>query len=191
MTACQLQLTLSVMPKTRTDVPRDDKVTAILDMAEKHLKERGYNSLSVAAVARELGIAHNAIYWYFPSKDELIVATFEHMVQKLLSRKPKGEKDLIEMVLWFVDNLAELYPLRASMHEQAQRSKTIQAYLDDLNERLRNLLRHVLESLVPPDELEIAVTSLIATVQGAYLWAGPTERRRLVRYTLEKLTGQR
>ncbi len=179
------------MPRTRSDVERDAKVAEILTVAERHLKEGGYNALSVAAVARELGIAHNAIYWYFPSKDDLIVATFEHMVQKLLARKPKGGKDVIEMVLWFVDNLAELYPLRASMHEQAQRSATIARYLDELNARLRGMARHVVEPLVPAAELEIAATTLIATMQGAYLTADPKERRRLVRYALEKLIGER
>ena len=176
------------MPKTRSELERDQKVTEILEVAERHLKEGGYNALSVAAVARELGIAHNAIYWYFPSKDDLIVATFEHMVQKLLARKPKGKKNVVDTVMWFVDNLAELYPLRASMYEQAQRSKTIQTYLTELNERLRGMARHLLESLVPPDELGIATTTLVATVQGAYLWADRNERRELIRYTLEKLT---
>ena len=179
------------MPKTRTELERDQKVIQILDAAERHLKQGGYNALSVAALARELGIAHNAIYWYFPSKDDLIVATFEHMVQKLLARKPKGKKSLIDMVLWFVDNLAELYPLRASMHEQAQRSETIARYLADLNERLKNMAQHALEPLVAADELDIATTTLVATVQGAYLWADPTERRRIVRYSVEKLTGGR
>lgn len=179
------------MPKTRAEVGRDAKVAEILEVAERHLKAEGYNALSVAAVARELGVAHNAIYWYFPTKDDLIVATFEAMVMKLLARKPKSDKSLVDMVLWFVDNLAELYPLRASMHEQARRSETIARYLDALNERLRGLARHALEPLVPADELDIATTTMIATVQGAYLLAEPKERRELVRYVLEKLTTAR
>lgn len=179
------------MPKTRTGVERDAKVTEILEGAERQLKEGGYNALSVAGLARELGVAHNAIYWYFPSKDDLIVATFEHMVQKLLARKRKTGKKGVDVVLWFVDNLAELYPLRASMHEQAQRSETIARYLNELNERLRSLVRHFLEPLVPEDELELATTTLVATVQGAYLGADPKERRRLIVYALEKLTGER
>ncbi len=179
------------MPKTRTQLARDEKVAQILDVAERHLREAGYNGLSVPAIARELGIAHNAIYWYFPSKDDLMVAAFEHMVQKLLARKPKQSRTVVDTVLWFVDNLAELYPLRASMHEQAARSETIARYLRDLNERLRGLARHVLEPLVPREELEIATSTLIATVQGAYLSADQDERGRLVRYALEKLTAER
>jgi len=47
----------------------------ILALAQARLREGGYEALSVAALARELGLAQNAIYWYFPSKDHLFVAT--------------------------------------------------------------------------------------------------------------------
>ena len=177
------------MPKTRREVDRDRKVEEILEAAERSLLEGGYNALSVPALARELGLAHNAIYWYFPSKDELVVATFERMVHKLFTKKPKGE-GLVDTVLWFVDHLAELYPLRASMSEQARRSEVLERYLADLNDRLRNLARHVLEPHVPEDELDVAASTFIATVQGSYL-AGmrPKQRREMVRFALDKITG--
>ena len=176
------------MPKTRSDVDRTAKVTEILDAAESHLRAGGYNSLSVAALARELGLAHNAIYWYFPSKDHLIVATFDHMVHKLLANKPATGKDVVAKVMWFVEQLGELYPLRASMHEQAQRSKVIGDYLDDLNNRLRSMTMHALEPYVDADDLTLAAASFSATVQGAFL-AGthPKERKRVIRFALESL----
>jgi AcrR family transcriptional regulator len=180
------------MPKTRSEVDRTDKMTEILDAAERRLRAGGYNSLSVAGLARELGIAHNAIYWYFPSKDHLIVATFEHMLHKLLANKPKNGKDVIARVMWFVDQLGELYPLRASMHEQAQRSGVIADYLDDLNQRLRSMAMHALEPHVDAADLELAAASFTATVQGAFL-AGtpPKERRRVIRFALESLIASR
>ncbi|MEA2447967.1 MAG: hypothetical protein QOK47_1604, partial [Actinomycetota bacterium] len=73
------------MPKTRSGVDRDQKMTEILDATERQLRAGGYNAVSVAGIARELGLAHNAIYWYFPSKDHLMVAAFEHIVKKLLA----------------------------------------------------------------------------------------------------------
>ena len=177
------------MPKTRRDVDRDRKIEDILAAAERSLLDGGYNALSVPALARELGLAHNAIYWYFPSKDELVVATFERMVHKLFAKKPKSE-GLVETVLWFVDHLAELYPLRASMSEQARRSEVLDRYLTALNDRLRTLARHVLEAHVPEAELDVAASTFIATVQGSYL-AGmrPKERREMVRFALGKLVG--
>jgi AcrR family transcriptional regulator len=179
------------MPKTRRDLERDEKVTEILDAAERALRAGGYNALSVAAIARELGLAHNAIYWYFPSKDHLMVAAFEHIVHKLLANKPKGGGSVVTRVLWFVEQLGEVYPLRASMHEQAQRSEVIAEYLDDLNTRLRSMTLHVLEPYVPPAELEVAAASFAATVQGAFL-AGlePKERRKVLTFALQKLIGK-
>ncbi|HWL65926.1 MAG TPA: TetR/AcrR family transcriptional regulator [Actinomycetota bacterium] len=178
------------MPKTRTNVDREQKMTEILDLAAHKLRSGGYNAVSVAAIARELGIAHNAIYWYFPSKDHLMVAAFEHIVQNVIARKPKGSGDVVKKVMWFVDQIADFYPLRASMHEQAQSSDVIATYLEDLNERLRRMTSHVLEPYVPSEELDLAVASFTATVQGACL-AGiqPSERRRVLGYALQRLIG--
>jgi AcrR family transcriptional regulator len=178
------------MPKTRTGVDRDQKMTEILDATERQLRAGGYNAVSVAGIARELGLAHNAIYWYFPSKDHLMVAAFEHIVKKLLANKPKGGRSVIDRVMWFVEQLGELYPLRASMHEQAQRSPVIAQYLDHLNDRLRSMTVHVLEPYVDAAELEVAAASFAATVQGAFI-AGiaPKERKRVLTFALEKLIG--
>lgn len=176
------------MPKTRRDVTRDEKVTEILEAAERRLKEGGYSALSVAGLARELGLAHNAIYWYFPSKDHLVVATFEHIVHKLLMNKPNTGHDVVSRILWFVDRLAELYPLRASMHEHARRSDVIAGYLDELNGRLRTMVGNVLSPYVNGPELEVAAATFIATVQGAYLEGlEPQQRRRLLTFALERL----
>src|SRR5687767_12513554 len=99
------------MPKTRNELSRDTKVAEILDRAAARLQEGGLGALSVAALARELGVAHSAIYWYFPTKDHLVVAAFEHLVHGLLRRKPKTSTDVTEKVMWFVDQMGELYPV--------------------------------------------------------------------------------
>ncbi|HYI44144.1 MAG TPA: TetR/AcrR family transcriptional regulator [Actinomycetota bacterium] len=178
------------MPKTRRDIGRDEKVTEILDAAERQLRAGGYNAVSVAGIARELGLAHNAIYWYFPSKDHLMVAAFEHIVHKLLANKPRGSQSVVAKVMWFVEQLGELYPLRASMHEQAQRSPVIAEYLTDLNARLRSMTVNVLRPYIDSEELDVAAASFAATVQGSFL-AGiePKERRKVLTFALEKLIG--
>ena len=176
------------MPKTRTDVTRDFKTGEILELAATRLESHGVAGLSVAALARDLGLAHSAIYWYFPTKDHLVVAAFERLVQRLLKRKPRDTTDVIEKVMWFVDQLGELYPIRAALRDRAQRSEVVAEYLADLNARLRRMVRHVLEAHVPPDELEIATTSFIATVQGAYLEGlMPEQRRQLLTFSLNRL----
>jgi len=180
------------MPKTRRNLSRDEKVAEIVGAAARRLGEGGYNAVSIAGVARELGIAHNAVYWYFPSKDHLVVAAFRHKVHELMARKPKTSGDVVQRVMWFVEQLGKLYPVRASLHAEAGRSPVIAEYLDELSARLRELTRHVLSDYVDEDELDVAAASFIATVQGAFLEGlPPKERRALLTYSLTRLIGGR
>src|ERR1041384_1429373 len=96
------------MPKTRPAESRDDKMNEILTAAEGRLREGGYQALSVAAIARELGLAQNAMYWYFPSKDELFVATMNRMLEQIAARKPAKKVGELERILWFTDQFQAL-----------------------------------------------------------------------------------
>ena len=48
-----------------------DTATAILDVAERLVQQRGFNGFSYADVARELGITKAALHYHFPGKAEL------------------------------------------------------------------------------------------------------------------------
>ena len=178
------------MPRNRAQRDRDDKMGEILEAAERAVRADGFDSLRVSAVARAVGVANNAIYWYFPSRDHLAVATFEHMVTKVLAEKSEAGGDLFDRVTWFVERLAPFYPLRASLHSWGRRSEVVQEYLDDLSTRLRSLIRHVLEPHVDPDELDMATAAFAATIQGAFLDSPSLdETRNVVVFTLKRLIG--
>ncbi|MGW1990473.1 TetR/AcrR family transcriptional regulator [Embleya sp. NPDC001921] len=49
-------------------------VQEILSAAESHIAEHGPHSLSLRAVARSLGMTVQALYHYFPSRDDLVTA---------------------------------------------------------------------------------------------------------------------
>lgn len=46
----------------------------ILDAAERHVAEHGPAALSLRAIARSLGMTVQALYHYFPSRDDLVTA---------------------------------------------------------------------------------------------------------------------
>jgi AcrR family transcriptional regulator len=179
------------VPTTRRDTDRDAKVSEILEATETSLREGGYSAVSVAAIARELGIAHNAIYWYFPSKDHLLVATLKHMIEKMLRKKPKRRQTPVDRIMWFVDQLADLYPIRASIHEHRERSVVIREFLDDFEALLQRMLRNVLSKYIDESEVDVATSAFIATVQGSFLQGVPRpERRRILTFSLERLIGR-
>lgn len=55
------------------EAPTDRSPTAarILDVAERLFQRRGYNAVSYADLAAELGLTTAAIHYHFPSKDDL------------------------------------------------------------------------------------------------------------------------
>lgn len=61
-------------PRPRTDERQPNLQEAIKDTAWKQIAESGAASLSLRAIARELGITAPAIYNYYPSRDDLVTA---------------------------------------------------------------------------------------------------------------------
>jgi TetR/AcrR family transcriptional regulator of autoinduction and epiphytic fitness len=177
------------MPRRRVEFDRAEKVDEILDAAQSQLRDSGYDSLSIAALARRLGIAQNSIYWYYPSKDALVVASVERMLGEIVSRKPPASRGLERQVLWFVDQLGELNELRAALTQRASRSPVVAEFVDRTNTQLQQMLTHAFTPRVPAAERADAVASFLAAAQSSYLdGLPPARRRRVLAYILKKLT---
>jgi AcrR family transcriptional regulator len=92
----------SVMtPKTSLppSEPAAEKRRAILDAARRLLVRGRFEDLVLDDVAKAAGVAKGTLYLYFKSKDELVAAAFEELVeelgrelQTLLDGELKGEK---------------------------------------------------------------------------------------------------
>ena len=175
------------MPLARTRIDRQVKMEEILASAQKRLVSGGYQNMSVAGIARELGLAQNSIYWYFPSKDELFVAVLRQMLAELAAKKPSPGRGLVSQVLWTTDQMYELASLRAELRDRAQHSTAAADFEHELDRLLRHLVIHAIEQHVPADQLDLSATAFLATVEGT-IRMGLTrkERHRTIRFALEK-----
>ena len=178
------------MPKTRPTQSRDEKRDEILTVAERRLGEGGYEALSVAAIARELGLAQNAIYWYFPSKDDLFVAALRRILGDISARKPSHDVGKLERILWFTDQFQVLSDLRGAMRERARESEVVADFVRELDAILSRMLSNTLRDDVPADELPLAVETFRAAVEGTFVKGLDKRRRReVLTFALERLTG--
>ena len=178
------------MPRTRAHLERDDKVEELVAVAERRLLEGGYAALSMAAIARELGLAQNAVYWYFPSRDHLLVAALERIIHRVLAEKPKGRSTLAR-VLWFADRLDEFQALRAAVHERAASSPLVADFEQQFNQQLHGLVTGALAGEVPPERADLTADALLALVEGALLRDLPRRRREdVIRLGFERLTAR-
>jgi AcrR family transcriptional regulator len=177
------------MAKTRTELDRDAKTAQILELAERRLREAGYEGLSIAALARELGLAQNAIYWYFPSKDDLFVAVLRRMLEEVAARKPRGEVDHRQRILWFADQLEPLSRLRPTLRERARQAEVAAEFLEELESLLSRMLSNALRGEgVGEAELPLAVEAFRATVEGTYVKGlSRAKRRRVLDFVLDRL----
>jgi TetR/AcrR family transcriptional regulator, cholesterol catabolism regulator len=176
------------MPPTRPQVSRDQKMGEILELAEASLREGGYEALSVAGIARKLGLAQNAVYWYFPSKDHLFVATLERMLRDIAARKPRHDVDRVDRILWFTDQFEPLSHLRPAMNERAGSSEVVRQFVDELEALLQRMLANTLGGEVPEKDLPLAVQTFRATVEGTMVKGmGKRERRKVLRFALAQL----
>ncbi|GCD92691.1 TetR/AcrR family transcriptional regulator [Embleya hyalina] len=83
-------------PPTLRERRRAVAVREILSAAEDHIDREGPHSLSLRAVARGLGMTVQALYHYFPSRDDLVTALIT-----------KAYDDLADAVQVAVDAVAE------------------------------------------------------------------------------------
>lgn len=178
------------MPRTRVDATHEDKVGEIVAAAARRLREQGAAGLSVAAIARELGVAQNTVYWYFPSRDHLFVAALQRVFGEMIQLKRAQDLALADEIVWFVDQLHAVAPLRAAMFERARESAVVAEFAGQLQAMLRLMLGNALRPHVGADRVEDVVGVFSATVEGLLLQqADSSTRERLLRVALDALTG--
>lgn len=176
------------MPAARTKVNRQEKVQQILDAAECRALADGYDGMSVAAIARELGIAQNSVYWYFPSKDDLFVAAFRQILLRLGTRKPP--RRAADRVVWVTDQLAQLAAPRSALRARAVHCDAAARLQSDLEQWIRALLLGELEARLDPAQAELAGQAFLAAVEGALSMNLPrSERRRVVAFVYARIAG--
>lgn len=180
-------------PKTRGDIEREDKIEELVAIAERRLLAGGYQEMSVSAIAREIGIAPNAVYWYFPSKDALFVAVLERLLEKSLRAAQRVRTlPFTERLLWGVDKLHGIQHLATVVHERARESSIVADFAGRFHDLLRTMLVETLRPHVEPEALALATEAVIALVEGMFLHDVPKKQRdELILFVLERLTTPR
>jgi AcrR family transcriptional regulator len=63
-----------------------DKKKQILEAAIRCFARKGFHATSIQEIADELGMAKGSIYFYFKSKDDVLISVFEYYVEMLFDR---------------------------------------------------------------------------------------------------------
>ena len=74
----------------------DDRERAILETAERLLEERPLSEISVDDLARGAGISRPSFYFYFPSKDAVVLTIVDRLVAAAAGSREEALKMLAE-----------------------------------------------------------------------------------------------
>lgn len=160
-----------------------DRRVTIVTAASELFSTKGF-SASTRQIAAELGVTQALLYWYFPSKDALIDAVFEHFRQRW-----DGSKALVLEAPGrpLVDRLSEFYLAYINRHAGTPMVRLfVRAALDgiDLAARYRGdldqtVLRPILTACQrelglppPPQCLSRDARELILGLHGAVVFVG-------------------
>ncbi len=175
------------VPRNRHDVDRAEKVEEILEAAERILRTGA--DFSFADIAEELGLARGAVYWYFPSKDDLFVAATARIFTQALS-DPPTRAGYGRRIQWAVDKLAALQPLNMALHDHARRSKAAADLERAIQAELCARLKDVLRPHVGKQRLDDVTQTIVLFVQGLLTAPLPTaERNRRLQFLIGELVG--
>lgn len=118
------------------EIPLNDKKKQILEAAIKCFADKGYQATSIQEIADTLGIAKGSLYFYFKSKEDLLVSIckyyFERIVVKFwenmeeirLSPREKLRKQVIKSYEQFMEHsdfvkmlMKERFEVNQEIHE--------------------------------------------------------------------------
>ncbi|MFC3228511.1 TetR/AcrR family transcriptional regulator, partial [Marinibaculum pumilum] len=77
----------------------------IMEAAVRLIRNRGYANFRTAEVARIAGVSRGAMLHHYPTKDDLVYATLQHVYDKSLARtmrqvtRPRADEDVLEGII--------------------------------------------------------------------------------------------
>ena len=130
------------MPRTRRELPRADKRDQILDAAEEAFANDGWDATTVASIAASVSVTATTIYWYFPTKDDLLAAIVERWAGVTIAELEalQGRLTPTQVARLVVIALEQLAQLLDALQERRRRSATVAAIHERVFERLISVL---------------------------------------------------
>jgi AcrR family transcriptional regulator len=169
-----------------TDIKREERRQQILDAALRCFSRDGFHATTTADIVRESGLSQGALYLYFATKDDIVVALADdrHQGESFLNALAESEQDPVQGLFLLV----ELYgkglgdPRRVDMRRvgiqgwaEALRNPRIHASVVEGFDAVRAAIAHLVErgqqsgQIRPDIAPDAAARAMIAVFQGLVL----------------------
>ena len=177
--------------------PAKQRHAEIIEVALRLFNEQGYDKTSLREIADEIGVTKAALYYHFPSKEDIVRAALEEYTQALTELVDRAEQiSNTELV----DELLELFTTiggEALRFAQTNPTAMAQLHIGEVHTTQLQRLGHILaggaESAEASLRAVLAVGAVVFSITGSDfppLEGSADERRRAARtVALELLAG--
>lgn len=169
------------MPRNRQQVPHAQRRAEVLAAARRVLLANGYPDTTIAAIARDAGLAPNAVRWYFGHKDDALAAVVDDLLDTHLIDDQGNDLDAL---IKAVHALGAFRALAPAVAERQSHSPTVAACAA----RVHAILAQRVDALLSVHADETARAAVIAVLEGEL--TNPLTAHRppeVLRYTLQRL----
>jgi TetR/AcrR family transcriptional regulator, regulator of autoinduction and epiphytic fitness len=117
------------MPKNKREIAPEIKRTEICEAALKRFMAHGYEGASVGKIAADLGVAQNTIYWYFKTKDDILVGALEHLSAQLYKQfMTMSDVPLVDRVAKMLEDASKHHCIFAILQWRLPLSPSLEAW---------------------------------------------------------------
>lgn len=159
------------MATNRRHIDRETKKAEILDVAEEMLINKGFEATTVADIAHKAGVSNNAVYWYYPSKDDIFAAVLRRRHERAREYQDKSSDiPFAERALSTLKKLDTTAALTAAVHERAKYSDAVAQIHREFHADIDQQIRIGLNKMgVSEHDSEMAAAVIVAMVEGIHL----------------------
>ncbi len=86
-------MTTHTAPRQQRAPRQDNRRQPLLDAAAALFRTRGFHAVTMREIAREAGMLAGSVYYYFSSKDDLLVSVYEEGVRRITERVAEACQD--------------------------------------------------------------------------------------------------
>lgn len=167
----------------RKDVSETRK-SEIIAAATKVFSERGFADARMDDIVAESGLSKGALYWYFDSKDALIISILDQVfdyetshVRRLVDREDSAEKKLqifIDTTIKDLEKMKPLMPIFFDFWSLSARNKTINRAIKRYYQSFFDILEPIIKQGIEQGEfrsvnVKETVVALGAIFEGTFL----------------------
>ena len=157
----------------------DERKVQIINAAEEVFTKKGFDEARMDDIAEETGLSKGTLYLYFKSKDDLIIAILDRMIQREFKQLENLSQDELSATdaIWKITDLLtkdilgwlRLIPIVYQFLALAFRNKYVQIALKKYINRYLDILVPIIQRGVEAGEFRQVDTREVAIAMGALI----------------------